>query len=63
MVSYSEGLKSSVVISLLQARMKIASEAKVAGFERPTWTIEAWEMKLKDLCGAPLKYPPTPGVE
>ncbi|KAL9996092.1 hypothetical protein Hdeb2414_s0005g00155291 [Helianthus debilis subsp. tardiflorus] len=49
MISYREGLKSFIVISLLQARLKMAYEAKVAGFEFPTWTIEAWEVKLKDL--------------
>ncbi|KAJ0801263.1 hypothetical protein HanPI659440_Chr03g0115321 [Helianthus annuus] len=62
MVSYREGLKSSVVISLLQARLKMAYEAKVAGFECPTSTIEAWETKLKDLCGAPVEYPAKPVV-
>ncbi|KAM0057098.1 hypothetical protein Hdeb2414_s0005g00154231 [Helianthus debilis subsp. tardiflorus] len=63
MVSYREGLKGSVVISLLQARLKMAYEAKVTGFECPTWTIEAWEANLKDLCGAPMEYPAKPAVE
>ncbi|MFS7969304.1 hypothetical protein Hanom_Chr09g00807581 [Helianthus anomalus] len=62
MVSYREGPKSSVVISLLQTRLKMAYEAKVAGFECPAWTIEAWETKLKDLCGAPMEYPAKPMV-
>ncbi|KAJ0612038.1 hypothetical protein HanHA300_Chr01g0022671 [Helianthus annuus] len=57
MASYREGLKSSVVISLLQARLKIAYEAKIAGFECPTCTVEAWATKLKDLCGAPVENP------
>ncbi|MFS7919003.1 hypothetical protein Hanom_Chr03g00207831 [Helianthus anomalus] len=59
MASYREGLKSSVIISFLQARLKMAYEAKVAGFECPTWTIAAWETK-KDLCGAPVEYPAKP---
>ncbi|MFS7962802.1 hypothetical protein Hanom_Chr08g00730781 [Helianthus anomalus] len=33
MASYREGLKNSVVISLLQARLKMAYEAKALGFE------------------------------
>ncbi|MFS8026855.1 hypothetical protein Hanom_Chr16g01491591 [Helianthus anomalus] len=37
MVSYREVLKSSVVISLLQARLKMAYEAKTKGFECPSW--------------------------
>ncbi|KAM0039796.1 hypothetical protein Hdeb2414_s0012g00386181 [Helianthus debilis subsp. tardiflorus] len=41
MASYREGLKSPVLISLLQARLKMAYEATVAGFECPTWTIKA----------------------
>ncbi|MFS8035154.1 hypothetical protein Hanom_Chr17g01589711 [Helianthus anomalus] len=41
----------------------MAYEAKVVGFECPTWTIEAWEAKLKDLCGAPVEYPAKPVVE
>ncbi|MFS7895257.1 hypothetical protein Hanom_Chr17g01581661 [Helianthus anomalus] len=60
MASYREGLKSSVVFSLLQARLKLAYEAKIAGFECPTWTIKASETKLKDLCGAPVEYPVKP---
>ncbi|KAM0006563.1 hypothetical protein Hdeb2414_s0168g00821241 [Helianthus debilis subsp. tardiflorus] len=62
MVSYREGLKSSVVISLLQARLKMAYEAMVAGFNCPAWTIEAWETKLRDLCSAPMEYPAKPMV-
>ncbi|XP_035843479.1 uncharacterized protein LOC118490202 [Helianthus annuus] len=49
MVSYRESLKSSVVISLLQARLKMAHEAKALGFECPSWDVGAWETKLKNL--------------
>ncbi|MFS8022671.1 hypothetical protein Hanom_Chr16g01442261 [Helianthus anomalus] len=49
-------------LDAVQARLKMAYEAKVAGFEFPTWTIEAWETKLKDLCGAPVEYPVKPTV-
>ncbi|KAJ0467920.1 hypothetical protein HanIR_Chr14g0690721 [Helianthus annuus] len=36
MASYQEGLKSSVVIYLLQAKLKMAYEAKAMGFECPS---------------------------
>ena len=51
MVSYRESLKSSVVISLLQARLKMAHEAKTLGFDCPSWDVGAWETKLKNLGG------------
>ncbi|MFS7968365.1 hypothetical protein Hanom_Chr09g00796571 [Helianthus anomalus] len=60
MNSYWEGLKGSVVISLLQARLKMAYEAKAMGFECPTWNIDAWEAKLKNLGGNPVEYPSKP---
>ncbi|KAM0070151.1 hypothetical protein Hdeb2414_s0001g00009951 [Helianthus debilis subsp. tardiflorus] len=37
MASYRESLKGSVVISLLQARLKMAYEAKTMGLESPSW--------------------------
>ncbi|KAM0041688.1 hypothetical protein Hdeb2414_s0011g00369221 [Helianthus debilis subsp. tardiflorus] len=55
--SYREGLKGSVVISLLQARLKMAYEAKTLGFECPSWDVKAWEAKLRDLGGSPVEYP------
>ncbi|KAJ0516470.1 hypothetical protein HanLR1_Chr11g0391561 [Helianthus annuus] len=55
MVSYRESLKSSVVISLLQARLKMAHEAKALGFECPSWDVGAWETKLKNLGGTSSK--------
>ncbi|MFS7917321.1 hypothetical protein Hanom_Chr03g00187641 [Helianthus anomalus] len=58
MASYREGLKNSVVISLLQARLKMAYEAKAMGFECPSWNVEAWEVKLRDLGGNPVDMKP-----
>ncbi|KAJ0482334.1 hypothetical protein HanRHA438_Chr13g0610691 [Helianthus annuus] len=51
MVSYRDSLKSSVVTTLLQARLKMAHEAKTLGFECPSWDVGAWETKLKNLGG------------
>ncbi|MFS7962600.1 hypothetical protein Hanom_Chr08g00728551 [Helianthus anomalus] len=42
MATYRESLKGSVVISLLQARLKMAHEAKALGFEWPSWNVDAW---------------------
>ncbi|MFS7912220.1 hypothetical protein Hanom_Chr02g00127361 [Helianthus anomalus] len=50
-------LQGSVEISLLQDRLKMAYEAKAAGFECPSWNIDAWEAKLKDLGGNRVEYP------
>ncbi|KAM0017760.1 hypothetical protein Hdeb2414_s0027g00691651 [Helianthus debilis subsp. tardiflorus] len=55
MISYREGLKSSVVTSLLQARLKMAHEAKTLGFDCPSWDVDAWETKLRSLGGNPVK--------
>ncbi|MFS7964063.1 hypothetical protein Hanom_Chr08g00745751 [Helianthus anomalus] len=63
MNTYREGLKGSVVISLLQARLKMAYEAKAMGFECPSWNVNAWEVKLKDLRGNPVEYPAEPTGE
>ncbi|MFS7997323.1 hypothetical protein Hanom_Chr12g01140391 [Helianthus anomalus] len=63
MVSYRESLKGSVVISLLQARLKMAYEDKAMGLECPSWNVEAWEAKLRDLGGNPVEYPAKPVVE
>ncbi|MFS7955693.1 hypothetical protein Hanom_Chr07g00645631 [Helianthus anomalus] len=60
MTTYLEGLKGSLVISLLQARLKMAYEAKTLGFECPSWTLSAWETKLKDLRGSLGEYPAKP---
>ncbi|MFS7945114.1 hypothetical protein Hanom_Chr06g00520201 [Helianthus anomalus] len=53
--TYREWLKGFVVISLLQARLKMAYEAKAMGFECPSWNVNAWEAKLKDLEGNPVE--------
>ncbi|KAJ0726132.1 hypothetical protein HanPI659440_Chr12g0466791 [Helianthus annuus] len=63
MSSYSEGLKSSIVISLLQARIKMAYEAKAKGFECLSWNVDAWEAKLSDLGGNPVEHPAKPLAE
>ncbi|KAF5790564.1 hypothetical protein HanXRQr2_Chr09g0384681 [Helianthus annuus] len=60
MASYQESLKNSVVISLLQARLKMAYEAMALGVECPSWNIKAWETKLKDLGGNPVEPPSKP---
>ncbi|KAJ0494793.1 hypothetical protein HanRHA438_Chr12g0568581 [Helianthus annuus] len=63
MNTYREGLKGSVIISLFQARLKMAYEAKAMGFECPSWNVNAWEAKLKDLGGNPVEYPAKPAGE
>ncbi|MFS7978357.1 putative mRNA splicing factor SYF2 [Helianthus anomalus] len=63
MNSYRECLKGSVVISLLQARLKMAYEARALGFECPFWNVASWEAKLKDLGGNPVELPAKPVVE
>ncbi|MFS7929129.1 hypothetical protein Hanom_Chr04g00328881 [Helianthus anomalus] len=60
MNTYREGLKGSIVISLLQARLKMAYEAKAMVFECPSWSVNAWEAKLKDLGANPVEYPTKP---
>ncbi|KAJ0886682.1 hypothetical protein HanRHA438_Chr09g0382261 [Helianthus annuus] len=57
MATYREGLKGSVVISLLQARLKMAHEAKALGFECPSWNVDVWETKLKTLGGHSNEHP------
>ncbi|MFS7962300.1 hypothetical protein Hanom_Chr08g00725041 [Helianthus anomalus] len=63
MASYRESLKGSVVISLLQARLKMAYEARAIGLECPSWNVEAWEAKLRDLGDELVKPPVKPVTE
>ncbi|MFS7955703.1 hypothetical protein Hanom_Chr07g00645731 [Helianthus anomalus] len=63
MTTYREGLKGSVLISLLQARLKMAYKTKTLGFECPSWTLSALETKLKDLRGSRVEYPAMPTGE
>ncbi|KAM0052827.1 hypothetical protein Hdeb2414_s0007g00252911 [Helianthus debilis subsp. tardiflorus] len=63
MASYRESLKNSVIISLIQARLKMAYEARALGVECPSWNIKAWEMKLKDLGGNLVEPPSKPAAE
>ncbi|MFS7954238.1 hypothetical protein Hanom_Chr07g00627941 [Helianthus anomalus] len=41
----------------------MAYEAKAMGFECPSWNVEAWEAKLRDLGGNPVEHPVKPVVE
>ncbi|KAJ0667105.1 hypothetical protein HanPI659440_Chr17g0674151 [Helianthus annuus] len=56
MISFRDGVKNSAVVSLLQARINMAYKAKDAGFECPTWPVDSWVAKLKDLGGNPVPY-------
>ena len=56
MVSFREGIKNSAVISLLQARIKMAYEARATGLECPAWPVESWVAKLKELGGSPVPH-------
>ncbi|KAJ0899711.1 hypothetical protein HanRHA438_Chr08g0371751 [Helianthus annuus] len=57
MVSFREGIKASAIVSLLQARIKMAYEAKETGLECPAWPVESWVAKLKELGGKAVPYP------
>ncbi|KAJ0899399.1 hypothetical protein HanRHA438_Chr08g0368141 [Helianthus annuus] len=57
MVSFREGIKNSAVVSLLQARIKMAYEAKETRLECPAWPVESWVAKLKELGGKAVPYP------
>ncbi|KAJ0430613.1 hypothetical protein HanRHA438_Chr17g0833771 [Helianthus annuus] len=57
MVSFRDGLKNYAMVSLLQARIKMAYEAKEASFECPFWSVDSWVAKLKDLGGSQVAYP------
>ena len=56
MISFREGIKNSAVISLLQARIKMAYEARETGLECPAWPVDSWVEKLKDLGGNHVPY-------
>ncbi|MFS7948307.1 hypothetical protein Hanom_Chr06g00558401 [Helianthus anomalus] len=43
MASYWESLQGSVIVSHLQARLKMTYEARAMGLECPSWIVEAWE--------------------
>ncbi|KAM0061405.1 hypothetical protein Hdeb2414_s0004g00135601 [Helianthus debilis subsp. tardiflorus] len=57
MISFREGIKNSAVISLLQAQIKMAYEAKETGLECPAWPVDSWVAKLKELGGNRMPYP------
>ena len=56
MISFREGIKNSAVVSLLQARIKMAYEARETGLECPAWPVDSWVAKLKDFGGNPVPY-------
>ncbi|MFS7925320.1 hypothetical protein Hanom_Chr04g00283411 [Helianthus anomalus] len=56
MIYFREGIKNSVVVSLLQARIKMAYKARETGLECPAWPVDSWVAKLKDLRGNPVPY-------
>ncbi|KAJ0482232.1 hypothetical protein HanOQP8_Chr13g0491861 [Helianthus annuus] len=62
MISFQEGIKNSAVVSLLQARMKIAYEAKETSLECPSWPVDSWVAKLMELGGNLVSYPVKAGV-
>ncbi|MFS8034500.1 hypothetical protein Hanom_Chr17g01581851 [Helianthus anomalus] len=41
----------------------MAYEARAMGFECPSWNVDAWEAKLRDLGGNPVEHPAKPAVE
>ena len=57
MVSFREGIKASAIVSLLQARIKIAYEAKETGLVCPAWPVDSWVAKLKELGGKAVPLP------
>ncbi|MFS7945660.1 hypothetical protein Hanom_Chr06g00526861 [Helianthus anomalus] len=57
MVSFWEGIKNLAVVSLLQAHIKMAYEAKETGLECPSWPVDSWVAKLKELGGKVVSYP------
>ncbi|KAJ0681365.1 hypothetical protein HanPI659440_Chr16g0635011 [Helianthus annuus] len=57
MISFREGIKNSAVVSLLQAQIKMAYEAKETGLECPAWPVDSWVAKLKELGGNTVPYP------
>ncbi|MFS7968930.1 hypothetical protein Hanom_Chr09g00803231 [Helianthus anomalus] len=62
MISFREGIKNSAVVSLLQARIMIAYEAKETGLECPTWPFYSWVAKRKEHGGNPVPYPAKAGA-
>ncbi|KAF5756539.1 hypothetical protein HanRHA438_Chr17g0826161 [Helianthus annuus] len=62
MISFREGIKNSVVVSLLQARIKMAYEAHETGLECPSWPVDSWVAKLKELGGNPVPHPAKAGA-
>ncbi|MFS7963968.1 hypothetical protein Hanom_Chr08g00744541 [Helianthus anomalus] len=62
MTSFRDGLKNSAIVSLVQARIKMAYKAKDAGFEYPTWPVDSLVAKLKDVGGSHVPHPTKSGI-
>ncbi|KAJ0576238.1 hypothetical protein HanOQP8_Chr05g0179651 [Helianthus annuus] len=62
MIYFRVGIDNSAVVSLLQARIKMAYEAKETCLECPTWLVDSWVAKLKELGGNPVPYPAKAGA-
>ena len=61
MVSFREGIKASDIVSLLQAHIKMAYEAKETGIVCPAWPVDSWVAKLKELGGKAVPIPAEAG--
>ncbi|XP_035845776.1 uncharacterized protein LOC118492099 [Helianthus annuus] len=61
MVSFREGIKAFAIVSLLQARIKMAYEAKETGLVCPAWPADSWVAKLKELGGKAVPLPTEAG--
>ncbi|KAJ0809795.1 hypothetical protein HanPI659440_Chr01g0019361 [Helianthus annuus] len=61
MVSFQEGIKASAIVSLLQARIKMAYEAKETGLVCPSWPVDSWVAKLKELGSKAVPHPTEAG--
>ncbi|XP_021991701.1 uncharacterized protein LOC110888484 [Helianthus annuus] len=57
MVSFREGIKAPAIVSLLQARIKMAYGAKETGLVCPAWPVDSWAAKLKKLGGKAVPLP------
>ncbi|KAM0058749.1 hypothetical protein Hdeb2414_s0005g00173771 [Helianthus debilis subsp. tardiflorus] len=61
MINFREGIKTSAIVSLLQARINMAYEAKETSLVCPSWPIESWVAKLKELGGKAVPLPSEAG--
>ena len=52
---FQQKAKKSIATLVLQARIKIASEAQDASFNRESWDVEGWSKRLAELEGREVK--------